>query len=88
MFRKEMDLLDEKLVKLLLERMALSERIAVYKKETGLAVHDPDREKALIDKRVRAAETELKENAIREIYEVILKSSRAVQHDLIKCDKE
>lgn len=87
MFREEMDVLDDKLVDLLLERMALSERIAVYKKDAGLAVHDPEREKALIEKRASAGDTALKAGAIRDIYEVILKSSRAVQNALIQANQ-
>ena len=43
--RKRIDEIDEKLTQLFLERMQVSADIAVYKKEKGLPIRDPERER-------------------------------------------
>lgn len=43
--REEIDVIDDQLVDLFSQRMAIAGRIAEYKKENGLPVLDADREK-------------------------------------------
>ena len=43
--RKRIDEIDEKLTQLFLERMQVSADIAAYKKEKGLPIRDPERER-------------------------------------------
>ncbi len=45
-YRKEIDRIDTEMAKLFEERMKVSAGIAAYKKENGLPVYDPEREKA------------------------------------------
>ena len=44
--RKKIDKIDDELVKLFEERMAVSAEVAEYKRQTGKAVLDPARERA------------------------------------------
>lgn len=46
--RKQIDKIDDEIVKLFKERMDVSSRIAEYKKENGLKIKDPAREKSKI----------------------------------------
>ncbi len=48
--RKEINRIDSEMARLFEERMGICEKIAEYKKEHGLSVRDPDREKELINK--------------------------------------
>ena len=50
-YRKKIDAIDEKLTKLFLDRMAVSADIAAYKKEAGLPIRDPGREREKISYR-------------------------------------
>ncbi len=86
-FRKEIDRIDAELVALLLERMKLSEDIAALKIMEGMAVRDEAREKALLENRSSHADSEVKRQAVREVFEAILKASRNVQHTLMGTDE-
>ena len=80
--RKKIDATDEQLAGLLAERMTLAADVAAYKKETGMAVYDAQREKEVIE-RVSSAAGETFAPYITEIYETIMKTSKDYQNDLI-----
>ena len=80
--RKKIDATDEQLAELLVERMKLAADVAAYKKETGMAVYDAQREKEVIE-RVSHAAGETFAPYIAEIYETIMKASKDYQNDLI-----
>ena len=80
--RKKVDATDEQLAELLAERMTLAADVAAYKKETGMAVYDAQREKEVIERVSRAA-GETFAPYIAEIYETIMKASKDYQNDLI-----
>ena len=80
--RKKIDATDEQLAGLLAERMTLAADVAAYKKETGMAVYDAQREKEVIERVSRAA-GETFAPYIAEIYEAIMKASKDYQNDLI-----
>ena len=80
--RKKIDATDEQLAGLLAERMTLAADVAAYKKETGMAVYDAQREKEVIERVSRAA-GETFAPYIAEIYETIMKASKDYQNDLI-----
>ena len=48
--RKDIERIDREMAKLFEERMRAVEEVAAYKKEKGLPVKDPEREKQLIEK--------------------------------------
>ncbi len=76
--RTEIDEIDRRLVALFLERMDVSARVAAYKKEKGLPVFDPARERALLERIEELAGKELGEDALA-LYATILDRSRAYQ---------
>lgn len=80
--RSRIDETDDRLTKLLTERLALSGMVAEYKKEKGAAVHDGLREREVLK---RVAENSGSEYAgyTRIIYNTILDTSKAYQHSLM-----
>ena len=48
--RKEIDIIDKELVELFVKRMNVAKSVAEYKKETGKAVYDSERERKLLEK--------------------------------------
>ena len=78
--RELIDELDEELVSLLARRARLSQRAGRYKAQMGLAVYDPVREAQLLEsRRRRARERGLDADAVEEVFQVILRFSRALQ---------
>ena len=76
--RDQIDRIDEELIKLYAERMAVSSKIADYKRENGLPVLDHKRERELLAKISALSGPELERYA-RTLYESILATSRAYQ---------
>jgi len=48
--RRKIDVIDEKIVKLLAERMRISHEIGKYKKENDLKIKNPERERMIMKK--------------------------------------
>lgn len=76
--RKEIDRIDPELVRLFCERMQVSAGVAEYKREHGMPVLDPVRERALLTKVASIAGEDM-EGYVRILYETILSLSRAHQ---------
>lgn len=83
--RKEIDRIDTALVKLFSERMQVSASVAEYKRASGMAVTDPVREAALLD-RVAAMSPAETADYTRTLYTNILSVSRAYQHARLGSD--
>ncbi|MBR0354680.1 MAG: chorismate mutase [Oscillospiraceae bacterium] len=81
--RGRIDAVDERLVALFGERMALSAQIGGYKRARGLPVRDAAREKALLA-RIRALAGERGEEA-EALYQTILALSRQAQQQTLRC---
>ena len=77
--REELDRVDEQMVQLFQERMALCAQVANYKKEHGLPVLAAGRERALLGRIGELAGPELAEYA-QSVYRAILSVSRSYQH--------
>ena len=82
--RKNIDEIDRELVDLFLRRMSISAEVAEYKREVGMPVLDPARERALLE-RVSEMSGEEFERYTRTLYSTILDLSRSYQHK--KLDK-
>lgn len=85
--RKKIDKIDDELVKLFEERMAVSAEVAEYKRQTGKAVLDPARERA----KMADISSKSKENMrsyMRVLYSLIFELSRAYQCSLLNKDSE
>lgn len=76
--REQINNIDDQLVELWKERMALSLEIAEYKRENNLPIFDEQREKELLERIGGLAGEELNEYA-RELYQKIMSISRSYQ---------
>lgn len=96
--RKEIDIIDKELVALFVKRMNVAKEVAEYKKETGKAVYDAERERQLLEKVENEAGEEFGDYT-RRLYSSILELSRNYQskslaissglsEDIIRATKE
>lgn len=81
--RQRIDEIDNRLVELFVERMKITDEVAVYKKANGLPVLDRGREERILDKIALLAGEEFSSDA-KELYERIFELSRAHQEELLK----
>lgn len=82
--RKEIDDIDRQIVKLFEKRMAVSEKVARFKIETGKPVFDPVREKEKLNTLSHQAAGEFNSQGIYELYRQIMSISRKRQYQLIE----
>lgn len=79
--RKDIDDIDAQLTDLICRRMECSRRVAEYKKENGMAVFDPVREAAVLDKVARRGGEHAQ--ALRQIWETLMEQSRVLQYPYV-----
>lgn len=77
--RKRIDAIDQKIVRLLEERMALARRVGEYKAANNLPVLDSEREKAVIQSRAGMLMDKEMEGVVTELFEHIMRLSREHQ---------
>jgi chorismate mutase len=77
--RRSIDAVDQQILQLLHERVRLVVAVGEYKRERGIPVYDPDRERALLDRLSRAAEAPLDAATIRRIFERLVDESRRIE---------
>ncbi len=80
-YRKKIDEIDEKLAELFLERMAVSSDIANYKKEKGLPIKDPEREREKLALITMNVPSEM-QPYMRTLYLTLFELGRAHQNKL------
>jgi chorismate mutase/prephenate dehydratase len=76
--RQQIDEADERLVEAFVKRMEVSGRIALYKKENGLTVYDPERERRKLGDVTAKAPAELRTYASA-LYSLLFDLSRTYQ---------
>lgn len=81
--RREIDTIDDSLIKLLENRMIYANEVAQYKKNNGLPVNIPERENDIIQKVKNAVKEEYFEN-IKKIYIEIMAQSKKIQELIIE----
>lgn len=79
--RSQLDVIDEKIVKLYEERMAISSQVADYKIETGKKVLDRAREEEKLAKVCALAHNSFNAHGIQELFEQIMATSRKLQYN-------
>ena len=79
--RDQIDMIDDALVKLFLQRMQLSAQIAAYKEMHNLPVHVPAREEEILKKVSEQAGAGF-EAYIRALYTTLFELSRSYQNKL------
>ncbi len=77
--REEIDRLDDELLKIFNQRAALALKIGEIKKELGIPVYDPDREKRIFDKMRSANPGPLEDSAIVRLFERVIDESRRLE---------
>jgi chorismate mutase len=77
--RKEIDLIDQKLLILLNQRLRIVLEIGKIKKEMGKKIYDPVREKEVLEKLKRKNKGPLKEKGFKKIFTTIMKVCRKSQ---------
>ena len=80
--RKQIDLIDQDLLKLLSQRADLVHEVGVVKKRDGLQIYAPEREQALLDRLIAINQGRLPEKSIKAIYREIMSAALALEDDL------
>ena len=78
-FRQEIDRLDRELLRIFNERAALALHIGEIKKERGLPVYDPDRERRIFEAMTAANPGPLEDDAIVRLFERVIDESRRLE---------
>lgn len=81
--REKIDRIDEELVKLFLDRLAISRDVAMAKRQTGGPITDPAREREILSRVSKAAGPE-NENAARLFFSTLFSISKARQRGILK----
>jgi chorismate mutase len=77
--RQAIDRLDNELLRIFNERAALALEIGEIKKERGLPVYDPTREKKIFDRMKAANPGPLDDGAIVRLFERVIDESRRLE---------
>ncbi len=77
--RRGIDAVDQQILKLLHDRVRLVMAVGEYKRERGIPVYDPARERALLDRLCKAAEPPLDADTIRRIFERMVDEMRRIE---------
>ena len=77
--RKEIDLIDNQLLRLFNERASSAIELGQIKKEKGLNIYDPDRELGIIETMLKQNEGPLDEKAVRGLFQRLIDESRRIE---------
>ncbi|MFW5890877.1 MAG: chorismate mutase [bacterium] len=83
--RKEIDNIDNEIIRLLNKRLEIAKKIGIIKEYNNSAIFKPERENKILDKLLQYNKIYnglLSENYLNEIYKNIIKSSRSIQGSL------
>lgn len=82
-YRKQLDEIDDKLLKLYEERMGICEKIGEYKKENGLAAYDEKRENEKLDDVLSKVKNKKYADGAAQLFLTIMQASTEMQEALI-----
>lgn len=77
--RQEIDRLDQELLSIFNERASIALKIGEIKKERGMAVYDPEREKRIFERMRAANPGPLEDEAIIRLFERVIDESRRLE---------
>jgi len=77
--RRSIDAVDQQILKLVHERVRLVMQVGEYKRERGIPVYDPARERALLERLCKGAEPPLDPDTVRRIFERLVDESRRIE---------
>ena len=78
-YRREINRLDSELLRIFNERAALALKIGEIKKELGVPVYDPEREKRIFETMSVANRGPLENDAIIRLFERVIDESRRLE---------
>ncbi|MGH9576430.1 MAG: chorismate mutase [Terriglobales bacterium] len=87
-FRKRIDELDRRLVRMLSQRGRAAQQIGRLKGRTRLAIYEPRRERVILDNIRRANRGPLTDHQLAAIYRRIIRAMRELQRDIILSSKQ
>ncbi len=87
-WRNEIDQIDEQLVRLLNERSRCAIELGRIKRELGLAIYSPDREKQVIQHVTSVNGGPLDSAAVRRLFERIIDESRSIERVIVEKEIE
>lgn len=87
-WRNEIDQIDEQLVRLLNERSKCAIELGRIKRELGLAIYSPDREKQVIQHVTSVNGGPLDAAAVRRLFERIIDESRSIERVIVEKEVE
>jgi chorismate mutase len=86
--RMEVEEIDDKIIKLIQQRMEASKKIFQAKKMEGIGISDPEQEKLVLSRAMdQATELNLDAGAIRDIFKILIKMSLQKQQELQGIDQ-
>ena len=77
--RRSIDDIDNRLLALIEERVRLVLAVGDFKRDNGLPIYDPERERKLIERLTREARPPLEEGTVRRIFERLIDESRRLE---------
>ena len=80
-WRKKIDDLDRRLVELLNERAQCAHEIGKLKRNSGMPIYEPDREKIILENIKRNNQGPLSEMQLRMVYERLVDVMRQIQRE-------
>ena len=78
-YRKEINRLDSELLRIFNERAALALKIGGIKKELGIPIYDPEREKRIFEAISNANPGPLENGAVIRLFERVIDESRRLE---------
>ncbi len=81
LYRKEIDLIDSKIIELYEKRMDLVKKVNEYKKENSIPTLDSTREALMLNKNLTKIQNEEYKKYYPQILNGFLKASKAMQED-------
>ncbi|HSP47301.1 MAG TPA: prephenate dehydratase domain-containing protein [Clostridiaceae bacterium] len=78
--RKEIDEIDEEILSLYERRMETARQVGELKKESGMKVYDPIREKELMDRKMSSLPDPALKRGARRLFELLMQCSRQQQY--------
>ena len=77
--RNSIDAVDAEILSLVARRIGLVLQIAEFKRQREMPVYDPERERAVIERLIGIAPSQLDAGLVRRIFERIIDESRRVE---------
>jgi len=87
-WRRKIDEIDQKLVKILNQRAEAAQEIGRLKRATEIPIYEPDRERIVLEQVQQANQGPLQNRHLMQIYERIMDVMRNIQKDEIVADRE